>query len=229
MHETILVIDDDAEFVQFLNLRLEEFGYHVTTAPDGSVGVSMAAEMRPDLITLDIMMSGMDGWDTCRKLRSLSNVPILVITASGSVQDVVRGLGLGADDYLNKPFEDSELFARVQALLRRARAPRTHTKIGVYQVRNLELDTNQRILKVCDRQVDLTTTEFKLLALLMCNAGSVLRHRRCLTEVWGPEYSDSVDYLKLYVRYLRQKIEKDPSNPEYILTQWGVGYRMVDR
>ncbi len=228
MNEVILVIDDDAEFVQYLKLRLEGFGYRVVTAQDGAMGLELAADAHPDLITLDIMMPGMDGWEICRRLHAVSNAPILMITARGRVGDVVRGLEIGADDYLVKPFNTSELLARVKAILRRAKAPGAPQRTSNYKVRDLELDTDRRIVKIRGERVDLTPTEFKLLTCFISNAGRVLPHRYCLVEVWGPEYGDQVDYLKLYVRYLRQKLEKEPSNPEYILTEWGVGYRMVD-
>ena len=228
MNEVILVIDDDAEFVQYLKLRLEGFGYRVVTASNGQEGLELAGEISPDLITLDIMMPGMDGWEICRRLHAVTNAPILMVTAKSRVGDVVRGLELGADDYLVKPFNASELLARVKAILRRSQAPGQPKRTSNYKVRDLELDTDRRIVKVRGQRVDLTPTEFKLLTCFISNAGRVLPHRYCLVEVWGPEYGEQVDYLKLYVRYLRQKLEEDPSKPEYILTEWGVGYRMID-
>lgn len=228
MNEVILVIDDDPEFVQYLKLRLEGFGYRVVAAANGTEGMDLAGEINPDLITLDIMMPGMDGWEICRRLHAVTNAPILMLTAKSRVGDVVRGLELGADDYLVKPFNASELLARVKAILRRSKAPGTPKRTSTYKIRDLELDTDRRIVKVRGGRVDLTPTEFKLLTCFMNNPGRVLPHRYCLVEVWGPEYGEQVDYLKLYVRYLRQKLEEDPSKPEYILTEWGVGYRMID-
>ena len=224
MKETILIIDDDADLAKIVKLNLEREGYTTVVASSGVEGLQKAYSSQPDLVILDIMMPGMDGWTTCRRLREISAVPIVMLTARGMESDIVKGLELGADDYIVKPFGTKELLARIHALLRRAETSTTK-KPPVYSDGELTVDFVKRMVTVRDTKVDLTPTEFKLLSTFVQNEGRVLPHRFLLTQVWGPEYADEVNYLKLYVRYLRQKIEEDPSNPLYILTEWGVGYR----
>jgi len=224
LKETILIIDDDADLAKIVKLNLEREGYTTVVASSGVEGLQKAYSSQPDLVILDIMMPGMDGWTTCRRLREISAVPIVMLTARGMESDIVKGLELGADDYIVKPFGTKELLARIHALLRRAETSTTK-KPPVYSDGELTVDFVKRMVTVRDTKVDLTPTEFKLLSTFVQNEGRVLPHRFLLTQVWGPEYADEVNYLKLYVRYLRQKIEEDPSNPLYILTEWGVGYR----
>jgi len=170
------------------------------------------------------MMPGMDGWEVLSRLREMSDVPVIMLTAKGREVDIVRGLGLGADDYVTKPFGAAELVARVQALLRRNKTP-TIRRMTRYQDNGLTIDLERHEVRVKGTPIDLTPTEFRLLAVLVQNAGKVVPHRALLTQVWGEEYANEIHYLKLYIRYLRQKIEESPSNPQYILTEWGVGYR----
>ncbi len=224
MKETILIIDDDAALAKIVQINLEREGYRTVVASSGVEGLQKAYSNQPNLVILDIMMPGMDGWITCRRLREISDVPIIMLTARGMEADVVKGLELGADDYIVKPFGTKVLLARIHALLRRTDASATK-KPPIYSDGELTVDFVKRVVTVRSERVDLTPTEFKLLANFVQNEGRVLPHSYLLTQVWGPEYVDEVNYLKLYVRYLRQKIEKDPSNPEYILTEWGVGYR----
>ncbi len=224
MKETILIIDDDADLAKIVQINLEREGYKTVVASSGVEGLQKAYSSQPDLVILDIMMPGMDGWTTCRRLREISSVPIVMLTARGMESDIVKGLELGADDYIVKPFGAKELLARIHALLRRTETSTTK-KPPVYSDGELTVDFVKRMVIVRENRVDLTPTEFKLLSIFVQNEGRVLPHRFLLTEVWGPEYADEVNYLKLYVRYLRQKIEEDPSSPSYILTEWGVGYR----
>ena len=224
MKETILIIDDDAALAKIVQINLEREGYRTVVASSGVEGLQKAYSNQPNLVILDIMMPGMDGWVTCRRLREISDVPIIMLTARGMEADVVKGLELGADDYIVKPFGTKVLLARIHALLRRTDASATK-KPPIYSDGELTVDFVKRVVTVRSERVDLTPTEFKLLSNFVQNEGRVLPHSYLLTQVWGPEYVDEVNYLKLYVRYLRQKIEKDPSNPEYILTEWGVGYR----
>ncbi len=224
MKETILVIDDDADLAKIVQINLEREGYETVIAFSGVEGLQKAYNSQPDLVILDIMMPGMDGWTTCRRLREISDVPIIMLTARGMESDIVKGLKLGADDYIVKPFGAKELLARIHALLRRTDTS-TIKRPPIYSDGELTVDFVKRMVVVRGEQVDLTPTEFKLLSTFVQNEGRVLPHRFLLTQVWGPEYADEVNYLKLYVRYLRQKIEEDPSNPNCILTEWGVGYR----
>jgi two-component system KDP operon response regulator KdpE len=213
-----------------LQLQLEQRNYRVVVASNGRDGLQKAYQVRPDLVILDIMMPGMDGWEVCRRLRELSNLPIVMLTARSLKGDVVKGLEAGADDYLTKPFSAAELDARIQAVLRRSNNKNgsNNSRSSFYSNGYLSIDFDRRIVTVHGKRVDLTPTEFKLLSCLVRNEGRVLPHRYLLTEVWGPEYADEVDYVKLYIRYLRLKLEENPSDPAYILTEWGIGYRFSE-
>lgn len=222
---TILIIDDDQDLARIVQLSLEREGYQTAIATSGLAGLQEAYRLQPDLFILDIMMPGMDGWEVCRRLREMSNVPILMLTAKGTEADIVRGLQIGADDYLTKPFSVAELIARIQALLRRA-GPQSQTdRPSLLAIGNLTIDLSRRLVLRDGQLVDLTPTEFKLLECFVTHKNRVLPHKFLLTEVWGPEYIDETSYLKLYVRYLRRKLEEDPADPRLIVTEWGVGYR----
>jgi two-component system KDP operon response regulator KdpE len=226
----ILVIDDDKDLTLMLKAQLERQKHRVVSASSGKEGLQKAYQVRPDLIILDVMMPGMDGWEVCRRLRELSSVPIIMLTARAMKGDVVKGLESGADDYLTKPFSAAELEARIQAVLRRAESSNdsSNSRSSFYSNGYLTIDFDRRTVKVRDEAIELTPTEFKLLSTLVRNEGRVLPHRYLLTEVWGPEYAEEVDYVKLYIRYLRLKIEENPSDPTYIQTEWGVGYRFSE-
>ncbi len=230
MQQTILVIDDDPDLRLMLKAQLERRKHRVVVASSGRDGLQKAYQARPDLVILDIMMPGMDGWEVCRRLRELSSVPIIMLTARNMQGDVVKGLESGADDYLVKPFSTAELDARIQAVLRRSGSSDGAgiSRTSFYSNGYLTIDFDRRIVKVENTSIDLTPTEFKLLSCLVRNEGRVLPHRYLLTEVWGPEYADEVDYVKLYIRYLRLKLEEDPSDPIYIQTEWGIGYRFSE-
>jgi len=224
----LLIIDDDTTLVNALDMYLAREGYQVHLAADGAEGLRQFYALRPDLVVLDVMMPEMDGWETCRRIRELSTVPIIMLTAKGEEGDRVMGLKLGADDYVPKPFSLKELVARIEAILRRTRRSDRSAREGVLYVSDdLVIDSERWEVRLRGDAVDLTSTELRLLFCLAENAGHVLSHRQLLEQVWGPEYVDNVDYTKLYVWRLRQKLEEDPSSPKYILTERGIGYRMV--
>jgi DNA-binding response OmpR family regulator len=226
---TILVVDDEPRIVRLVRSNLEPAGYKVLTAADGEQGLRMAEMHDPDLIVLDIMLPGMDGWEVCRRVREFTTVPILMLTAKGDEQDKVRGLELGADDYLPKPFGIQELLARVRALLRRAKLPGESKRDPVFVCGDLSMNFAQRRVTVKGKgDIKLSPTEYKLLYELVTNAGRVLLHQDLLRKVWGRGYGEETEYLRVYVRYLRQKLEPDSSKPQYILTEPGVGYRFAD-
>ena len=229
MSHKLLLIDDSKDMQKLVGMFLEREGYEVIQSSDGREGLRQLAHTQPDLVLLDIMMPEVDGWETCRRIREISSVPIIMLTAKSQELDIGRGLEMGADDYVTKPFDMSELKARIQSLLRRAKEMAPETKSpSVIDDGWLHIDLGKRVIKKAGRPVDLTPTEFRLLVALVQKVGCVIPHRQLLRQVWGSEYSEEVHYLKLYIRYLRQKLEKDPSDPQYLLTEWGVGYRFRD-
>ncbi len=223
----VLVIDDDKLTTRIINDYLSRAGYQVFEAHDGQEGLRQMYAHQPDLIILDLMMPKMDGWTTCRRIREISSVPIIMLTAQDRPEDVVRGLDEGADEYVTKPFEIEVLVARVRAVLRRASLGREkQQKSGVaYSDGYLTFNMAERRVTVNGELVKLTPTEYNLLSLLIQNAGRVLPYRELLQQIWGWEYIDDVDYLRVYIWHLRRKIEPDPKNPIYVLTEHGVGYR----
>jgi DNA-binding response OmpR family regulator len=228
MAEKILVIDDEETTVQLISMLLERRGYEVIKAFRAEDGLRKAYRTHPDLVLLDIMMPDMDGWELCRRLRELSDVPIIFLTARTEVKDVVRGLELGADDYIVKPYDNDELVARIKAHLRRAPNPPVSEELA-FDSGEFRINFMNREVRVRNKQIHLTPKEFNLLGVLVRNAGRVLTRTELVKEAWGPEYGDAIDSLKLYIHYLRQKIEQDPNRPDYILTSRGVGYRFASR
>jgi DNA-binding response OmpR family regulator len=228
MSEKILVIDDEETTVQLISILLERRGYEVIKAYRAEDGLRKAYRNHPDLVLLDIMMPNMDGWEVCRRLRELSDVPIIFLTARSEIKDVVKGLEMGADDYIVKPYDNDELVARVKAHLRRTPTPTVSEEL-VFDGGNFRINFLNREVKVNEKLVHLTPKEFKLLGVLVRNAGRVISRTDLVKEAWGPEYADATDSLKLYIHYLRQKIEPDAMNPLYILTSRGVGYRFANR
>jgi DNA-binding response OmpR family regulator len=221
----ILVVDDDRRMRRLLRLNLEKEGYGVTTVENGVAGLEVAELEPPDLVLLDVMMPEMDGFTFLQHLREFSDVPVILLTAKGEERDKVRGLDLGADDYLTKPFGPAELLARVRAALRRSHPGEVTSSALV--VGDLTINLARRRVIRGDQVIRLTPTEYKLLYELATNAGKVLLHTDLLSRVWGPEYHDEVDYLWTYVRYLRNKIEPDPAHPRYLLSEPGVGYMLA--
>lgn len=225
--QRILVVDDDPALVRLVSEVLGTKGYQVTGAGNGLGALRAFFDQKPDLVLLDVVMPGMDGWQTCGRIREVSDVPIIMITGQKNTEDdVVTGLDHGADEYLVKPIGNRELVARVRAALRRAEFPaKTNREArSSFEDDFLSVSVAERKVSVSGQRVKLTATEFKLLALLLQNAGRVLTHRQILEKVWGWEYIDDVDYVRIYVAHLRRKLEKDASQPRYILTEPGVGY-----
>lgn len=224
----ILVVDDEERMVRFIRLNLEHDGFRVTEAYRGSQAIDKLRSVLPDLILLDVMLPDLDGFEILKMIREISNVPVIMLTAKGEEEDRVRGLELGADDYVTKPFSPRELVSRVRAVLRRTESGGggSHGLIEVDD--HLKLDFDRHEVWVDGKLVNLRPTEYRLLYHLVQNAGWVISHDQLLANVWGYEYRDEPHYVRLYINYLRKKIEKDPSNPKYILTERGIGYRFVD-
>jgi two-component system KDP operon response regulator KdpE len=225
----ILVVDDEAPIQRILRRNLTMSGYEVLVAENGKQAVEMVRLHQPDLILLDLCMPGeMDGLDVCVKVRQSVQTPIIVLSAVTEEKQKVRALDLGADDYLTKPFGNDELQARVRACLRRAQTAEMQTDSGPELLTSddgyLTMNVPRRQVKAGDNEVRLTPTEFELLRQLMTYAGKVLTHRSLLRAVWGPEYGEEADYLRVYIRQLRRKVEAEPSRPRYILTEPGIGY-----
>lgn len=227
MRNRILVIDDDLILQQTIADNLQTLGYEVEVASAAVEGLQKAYGAKPDLIILDVMLPGMDGWQTCQRFREMSNVPIMMLTALGQEDNVVKGLELGADDYLVKPVTLKELGARVKALLRRAYSTSSASSeiSKIIQHEGLVIDFDKHEVMMNEKRIDLSPTEFKLLSCLVKHKGRVLPHDFLLSQVWGQEYTGELDHLRLYISYLRKKIEANPSKPELIQNEWGVGYR----
>jgi two-component system KDP operon response regulator KdpE len=224
----ILVVDDEPRMIQFIRMNLELEGYRVLQANNGLDALDKVRDELPDLVILDVMMPDLDGFETLRILRETSGVPVIMLTVKSEEDDIVRGLRLGADDYVTKPFSPRELSSRVQALLRRAELPAPIEKTAIEIDERLTVDLARREVVVEGERIQLRPTEYRLLYHLVNNAGWVMPHETLLQKVWGYEYRDETHYLRLYITYLRQKIEKDSSNPQYVLTERGIGYRFVD-
>jgi two-component system KDP operon response regulator KdpE len=220
----ILIVDDEPGLRDLVRINLEHEGFAVVQAENGNQGLEAVRSEHPDLVILDVMMPEMDGWEACQKLREFSQVPVLMLTARVQSQDIVTGLNSGADDYLLKPFNMDELMARVRALLRRVPSPNRPVNAGKGEI---GIDKQKREVLVRGEPVDLTPTEYDLLLMLAENAGKVLEHEVLLRGVWGQEYTKDNDYLKVYIWHLRRKLEQDPRDPKLLLTEWGIGYRMV--
>jgi two-component system KDP operon response regulator KdpE len=224
----VLIVDDEPNLVDAIRLYLEMEGYVILTAMSGREAIEKLRDLLPDLIILDVMMPGMDGFETLREIRKASNVPVIMLTARGEEDDKVRGLRLGADDYVAKPFSQRELSTRVQAVLRRAETPPLVAKTTVEVDDDLTIDFSRAEVFLKGQRVQLTPTEYRLLYHLASNPGRVLPYETILSRVWGMEYREEEHYVRLYVNYLRQKIEPDPGKPKYIMTERGLGYRFID-
>ena len=224
----ILVVDDEERMVRFIRLNLEHDGFQVTEAYKGAQAIQKVRDAIPDLILLDVMLPDLDGFEVLKMLREINNVPVIMLTAKAEEDDRIKGLELGADDYITKPFSPRELSSRVKAVLRRVE-PVSGGMHGLIEVdERLKIDFDHREIWVENKLVKLRPTEYRLLYHLVQNAGWVVTHDQILSKVWGYEYRDEPHYVRLYINYLRQKLEKDPANPVYILTERGVGYRFVD-
>ena len=224
----VLIVDDEQRIIDFVRMNLELEGFHVLQASNGIEALDMVRKYILDLIILDVMMPQLDGFEMLRMLREFSSVPVIMLTAKGEEDDKVRGLELGADDYVTKPFGARELVSRVKAVLRRTQSV-TEPGEAVLKIDDrLSVDFNKREVIVNGEHIKLRPTEYRLLYHLIENAGWTVPHEQLLAKVWGYEYRDETHYVRLYVNYLREKIEEDPSNPKYILTERGIGYRFVD-
>jgi two-component system KDP operon response regulator KdpE len=212
--------------VQLVRKVLEAVGYQVVAAASGEPAIEMVALEQPDLVLLDILLPhDLDGYEVCRRIREFSEVPVIMLTAKALESDVLHGFDVGADDYLTKPFNAKELVARVKAVLRRTQRPEEMVT-ATLTCGELVINFARHAVEVRGEKVSLTRTEYALLRQLALNANRVMLHQDLLTTVWGPEYRDDIDYLRAYIRYLRQKLEENPSEPQYILTTPGVGYML---
>ncbi len=228
MPQKILVVDDDENTLWLLSTLLQHHGFDVLKASTAADGLQTARDQKPDLVLLDVMMPEMDGWEVCRRLRETSAVPIVFLTAKSAVKDVVKGLEIGGDDYIVKPFDNQELLARIRTQLRRGAADRTSDEL-VFANGDLRINFLTREVVVYGNTIELTPKEFTLLSVLARNAGRVLTRSELITQTWGPEYGEANESLKLYIHYLRKKIERDPNKPDFILTSRGVGYRFANK
>lgn len=227
-NKKILVVDDEERMVRFIRLNLEHDGFQVIECFRGMQAVGLLRDKMPDVVLLDVMLPDIDGFEVLQLIREVSSVPVIMLTAKGEEEDRVKGLELGADDYVTKPFSPRELVSRVRAVLRRADQSST-TGEGIINVDDhLKIDFGRREIRLDGELIKLRPTEYRLLYHLVTNAGWVMTYDQILSKVWGYEYRDEPHYVRLYVNYLRQKLEKDPANPKYILTERGVGYRFVD-
>jgi DNA-binding response OmpR family regulator len=225
----ILVVDDETRMIGFIRMNLEHEGHQVIEAHNGAMALDMVRTLLPDMVLLDVMMPELDGFETLKMLREFSSIPVIMLTAKGQENDKVYGLELGADDYVTKPFGPRELSSRIKAVLRRADMPSSSPDQAVMHIDDdLSVDFNRREVIVKGQHVKLRPTEYRLLYHLIENAGWTVPHEQLLAKVWGYEYRDEDHYVRLYVNYLRDKIEDDPAHPKYILTERGVGYRFLD-
>jgi two-component system KDP operon response regulator KdpE len=225
--QRVLVVDDDPRLVRLAREILTVAGYGVLVCSSGEQAIETIAIEQPDLVVLDIMLEGIDGYHVCRRLREFSDIPVIMLTAKVTETDVLAGFEAGADDYITKPFSSKELLARVGAVLKRSQKPTRQPGEPGIVCGDLNIDLARRRVIVAGTEVYLTATEYSLLYQLATHLNQVLLHEQLLTEVWGPEYRDDVEYLRSYVHHLRRKLERDPSNPEMILNIQGVGYMLT--
>ena len=220
----VLVVDDEVQIRRLLQMTLEPSGYHVKFATTGNEGIIMAGSERPDLIILDLGLPDMDGLTVLKRIREWATLPVIILSVRNTESDIIACLNAGADDYLIKPFRTGELLARVRTALRHRP---TVLEREVFTMHNLTIDLSARTVKKGEETLKLTATEYSLLALFVRNAGRVLTHRFILEQVWGPTFSEEAQYTRVYVGQLRKKIEDDPSDPKIIVTESGVGYRLL--
>lgn len=226
--QMILIVDDELRMRRFIRMNLELEGYQVIEAENGIQALDQIRQFNPDLVIMDVMMPEMDGFETLELLREISTVPVILLTVRADEEDITHGLALGADDYITKPFSPRLLTSRVAAVLRRAHWPAPPPRTVLRIDDRLSIDFNRHQVIVNGERIDLRPTEYRLLNHLIQNAGWVVPHDTLLAKVWGYEYRDETHYLRLYINYLRKKIEEDPADPKYILTERGVGYRFAD-
>lgn len=222
----VLIVDDEPRYVRLIAVNLEGSGYETLAARDGKSAVDLAASQKPDLVLLDIGLPVLDGFEVCRRIREFSASPIIMLTAKAGEADKVRGLDAGADDYLTKPFGPAELLARIRAVLRRVTLADEQRPSPRFSSGGLNIDFAQHRVHVGGRDVSLSPTEYKLLAELAKNAGRIVPTETLLHRIWGPEYGEETQHVRLYVSRLRQKIEADPEHPRWVTTRPGIGYML---
>ena len=220
----ILLIDDDETLIQLLGEYLQEGEYEMAGAASGVAGLRLAYDEHPDLVLLDVMLPGMDGWEVCARLREMSDIPIIMLTAKTTEADKLRGFRLGVDDYVTKPFSFAELMARIEAVLARAYSSGVHTGYVMYGA--IKLDTERYKAYIEDNELDLTPTEYRLLEALVRREGKVASEQELIHEVWGKYHSEDTALVRRYILMLRKKVEETPSDPQHILTVRGFGYRL---
>lgn len=225
----ILVVDDEPDVVESVRLgfMLQWRDVDVLGADEGEAALDAVEREHPDIVLLDVGLPGIDGYEVLRQIRAFSDVPVVMLTARDDAMDKVKGLELGADDYVTKPFNHLELMARVKAVLRRLEMPAPASRAPSFKSGDLEVDFAKQEARLDGNRLDLTPTEYKLLYHLVRNAGHILEHGTLLAKVWGREYVDEVDYIRVYIRRLRDKLGDDPDNPRYIRTERGLGYRFL--
>jgi DNA-binding response OmpR family regulator len=226
MSKRILIVDDEPRYLRLLEANLRTEGYEVSSAQDGVQALDVFSSQPIDLVLLDIMMPRMDGFSVCQRLREFSDVPIIILTAKGEEQDRVRGLDLGADDYLVKPFSATELLARVRAVLRRSQMPTETGQTRFFTHGDLKIDYARAEVWRAEQPISLSATEYRLLLQFTHNVGNILTSEDLLTGVWGPEYKAEKEILWVSIARLRQKLEEDPHSPFHIVTRSGLGYLM---
>lgn len=222
----IIVIEDDPAIRRFLRTSLGTHGFNVFEADTGKQGIVEIGVRKPDLVILDLGLPDMDGVDVIKSIREWSSVPIVILSARSAEQQKIEALDVGADDYLTKPFGFGELLARIRVALRHSARPPDTGQADLFNTGNLKVDLVNRVVSVDDRDVHLTPIQYRLLMVLVKNAGKVLTHQQILNEVWGPSYRENAHYLRIYMSQLRQKLEADPTQPKFLLTESGVGYRL---
>jgi DNA-binding response OmpR family regulator len=225
--ETVVVADDDPRLLRLVQFNLQQAGYRVVSASDGNRALRLAESENPDLLLLDVRMPIMDGLEVCRRVRNFSTIPIIMVTAKDAEEDKVAGLDAGADDYLTKPFGAPELMARVRAVLRRTKLYSGDTTEPVFESGDLKVDFAQQLASRDGRPINLTPTEYRIVAYLARHAGRVVTQADLLTKVWGPEYENEAHLLRVNIARLRQKLETDPSSPKHVITRPGIGYYMA--
>jgi len=222
----IIVIEDDPPIRRFLRTGLSTQGFTVFEADTGKQGIIEAEVRKPDLVILDLGLPDMEGVEVIKAIRTWSAIPIIILSARSSEQHKIDALDAGADDYLTKPFGFGELLARIRVALRHAIRPMEHIQADIFATANLKVDLHNRVVTLDDEEVHLTPIQYRLLVVLVKQAGRVLTHQQILKEVWGPSYQENAHYLRIYMSQLRQKLEADPTQPKFLLTESGVGYRL---
>jgi len=226
MSTNILIVDDEEQYLRLMDINLRTEGFNVLKAKNGIEAVETVAKNHPNLVLLDIQMPKLDGFGACQRIREFSNIPIIIVTVIGKEQDLIRGLDLGADDYIVKPFSINELLARVRSVLRRAQTSASPFLSGVFNHGNMKIDFTRAEVYCDDNPVFLSATEYRLLLQFARNIGTVLTSEQLLTDVWGPEYKEDKEIFWVSISRLRQKLEADPKNPQHIVTRSGLGYTM---